>query len=67
MTTEYHTFKYKLSEDGVRPKEGCVLSDTLDNHDVITSYFEEIELTIAVDDFGIAKISHVNGNEVKED
>mgnify|MGYP001030101282 FL=1 len=67
MSNQYPTLRYKLDQRGIKPKEGCVMSDTINNHDVITSYFEEVDITIAIDDFGIANITHVNGIEVKED
>ena len=52
MSNQYHTLRYKLDQRGIKPKEGCVMSDTINNHDVITSYFEEVDITIAIDDFG---------------
>jgi hypothetical protein len=66
MSLEYHTFTYNISEEGIAPREGCILGDILSNHENINTYFPTVDITISIDEFGISKISHVNGFNVED-
>lgn len=63
-----HTLRYVLGEEGVQVMLGCAGDQLIQEQgEAIAQAFREIDVTIEVDDnWGICKITHVNGREVED-
>ena len=64
-----HVVEYKMSEASLSDMKylstGCMIAEQAS---AIAKAFSDIELTIEVDDdWGICRITHVNGREVADD
>ena len=63
-----HTVKYKLDEAGIAVMLGCAASSIISEQgEAIAEAFREVDITIDIDDdWGICKITHINGREVED-
>ncbi len=64
-----HKLRYKLDSEGVKVLEGCATACVIEEQEeAIKSAFEEVEVTIEVDDdWHLCKILAINNMAVEQD